>query len=214
MAPLANGLVSGKPPFSSYAALSLPMRASRLPQACFRGQVQGPGGSTWPKKRHPWACTLVFPNWSKYLRKSRTWLELHCESATGGLWFLKYCPKVFQSLLFWDSYLLRGCCCCCCNCCWCCWCRSVISAAVAEEVEEDLDDPSAMSFPLVDISESVVMVIHLVSGFVKLTKKGKVLVLEGRRQENRSGRKWQIFFGGSHQRGLVRRHGMGPMKVL
>lgn len=28
------------------------------------------------------------------------------ESGSGGLWFLKYCPKVFQSRRFWLSYRL------------------------------------------------------------------------------------------------------------
>jgi hypothetical protein len=33
---------------------------------------------------------------------------LHWDSETGGLWFFKYWPKVFQSLRFWDSYRLKG----------------------------------------------------------------------------------------------------------
>nr|GLL34673.1 hypothetical protein Itr_chr09CG03140 [Ipomoea trifida] len=48
MAPLAKGLVSGEPPFSSYAARSRPMSASRLPHACFSGHVHGAGGSGCP----------------------------------------------------------------------------------------------------------------------------------------------------------------------
>lgn len=51
-------------------------------------------------------CTFVFPNWSRYLRNSNTCAPLHLDRDSGGLWFLKYCPKVFQSLRFWFSYLL------------------------------------------------------------------------------------------------------------
>jgi len=45
-------LASGFPPFSSNAALRRPMRASRLPHACRRGQGQGAGGFGCPKKGH------------------------------------------------------------------------------------------------------------------------------------------------------------------
>lgn len=84
------------------------MRASRLPQACLSGQAQGAGGSGCPKKTHPCKWTLVFPNWSRYRRNSITWLQLQWDIGTAGLWFFKYCKKVFQSLLFWDSYRLSG----------------------------------------------------------------------------------------------------------
>lgn len=46
------------------------------------------------------------PNWSRYLRNSRTWAPLQRERESGGRWLRRYCPKVFQSLLFWFSYLL------------------------------------------------------------------------------------------------------------
>ena len=50
--------------------------------------------------------TLVLPNWSRYLRNSRTWAPLHRERESGGRWFFRYCPKVFQSRRFWFSYRL------------------------------------------------------------------------------------------------------------
>ena len=72
------------------------------------GQAHGPGGSGLPKNGHPVRWTLVFPNWSKYIKKSSTWLSRHPDGAMGGLWFLRYCPKVFQSRRFCDSYRLSG----------------------------------------------------------------------------------------------------------
>ncbi|PON55480.1 hypothetical protein PanWU01x14_187950 [Parasponia andersonii] len=82
------------------------MRASRLPQAWRSGQGQGAGGFGRPKKGQVWLWTLVFPNWSKYRRNSRTWAPLHMGRESGGRWFLRYWQKVFQSLLFWFSYRL------------------------------------------------------------------------------------------------------------
>ena len=146
IAPFPKGFVSGDPPCSSYAALSRPIRASRLPHACRSGQVQGAGGSGCPKKTHPCKWTLVFPNWSRYLMNSTTWLQLHCDSATGGVWFFRYCPNVFQSRFFCDSYRLSAadvCCCCC-----CCWSAAVeLPAAVLD------DDPASVEsfLPSVDI---------------------------------------------------------------
>lgn len=35
-----------------------------------------------------------------------TWAPLHLARVKGGLWFFRYCRKVFQSLRFCDSYLL------------------------------------------------------------------------------------------------------------
>ncbi|KAL4580428.1 hypothetical protein LXL04_016620 [Taraxacum kok-saghyz] len=35
--------------------------------------------------------------------------EFHVDNATGGRWFFKYCPNVFQSRRFCDSYRLSCC---------------------------------------------------------------------------------------------------------
>uniref|UniRef100_A0A0A9CM57 Uncharacterized protein n=1 Tax=Arundo donax TaxID=35708 RepID=A0A0A9CM57_ARUDO len=41
-----------------------------------------------------------------YLRNSSTCAPLHRESDSGGRWLRRYCPKVFQSRRFCDSYRL------------------------------------------------------------------------------------------------------------
>ena len=82
------------------------MSASRLPHACLSGQAHGAGGFWWPKNGHPVVWTLVFPNRSKYLKKSSTWFLLHPPRVTGGSRFRRYCKKVFQSRRFFDSYRL------------------------------------------------------------------------------------------------------------
>lgn len=71
-----------------------------------------------------------------------TCAPLQRANVNGGLWFLRYCKKVFQSLRFCDSYRLGGaaagggdvddsgaCCSCCCK------------AAAAAAADDD-DEPS------------------------------------------------------------------------
>jgi hypothetical protein len=41
-----------------------------------------------------------------YLRNSSTCAPLHRDSDSGGRWLRRYCPNVFQSRRFWDSYRL------------------------------------------------------------------------------------------------------------
>ncbi|PON41540.1 hypothetical protein PanWU01x14_288940, partial [Parasponia andersonii] len=60
----------------------------------------------WPKKGQSCVWTLVFPNWSRYRRNSSTWAPLHRDRESGGRWFRRYCPNVFQSRRFWFSYRL------------------------------------------------------------------------------------------------------------
>lgn len=55
------------------------------------------------EEKHVVTWTLVFPNWSRYLRNSSTCDPLHSVSVRGGLWFLRYCRNVFQSRRFCDS---------------------------------------------------------------------------------------------------------------
>ena len=186
------------------------MSASRLPQACLSGQVHGPAGSGWPKNSQPCKCTLVFPNWSRYLRKSNTWLKLHCYNGTGGLWFLKYCPKVFQSRRFWDSYLLNwpwaGCCC------WSGW-SWVAGACTAEadDLDDDDDDPSPNSiipgWPwLLDIMFDA-QNFFFFWGIKELNLR-RFCVWE------RLKREMQVELDADQIMGLLRRHGMGPRRVL
>ena len=84
------------------------MSASRLPDACLSGQVHGPGGSGLPKNGHQGTWTLVSPTWSKYLKKSITWLSRHPARVMWGFWIRRYSKKVFQSRPFCDSYRPSG----------------------------------------------------------------------------------------------------------
>ena len=84
------------------------MSASRLPDECLSGQVHGSGDYGLPKNGHAVRWTMIFPNWSKYLKNSATWFSLHSARVTGGSRFRRYCKKVFQSRRFCDSYRLSG----------------------------------------------------------------------------------------------------------
>ncbi|KAL0013071.1 hypothetical protein SO802_000140 [Lithocarpus litseifolius] len=82
------------------------MSASRLPHACLSGQVHEPGGYALPKNGHPGRWTLVFPNWSKYLKKSITWLSRHparVMGASGSLGTVRRCSSLDAFVTRTDS---------------------------------------------------------------------------------------------------------------